>query len=150
MSVDSGCQDVVPRTVDLRLLGKERGLGGARYPLICHGLDTAAAAILLWRDFVSPGLRARLASVLGLSEDEASSVLALWASLHDVGKLTPSFQRQVALPPGYPDDLSGEGQQHANASYAWVPGGLMSLGYPDVGRAYFKKGQISEAVNYFS
>ncbi|WP_373289902.1 HD domain-containing protein [Saccharopolyspora thermophila] len=35
--------------VDLRLWGKERGLGGACYPVVCHGLDTAAAARVLWR-----------------------------------------------------------------------------------------------------
>lgn len=41
--------------VDLRLWGKERGLGGARYPVICHGLDAAAAVRALWKEYLSTG-----------------------------------------------------------------------------------------------
>ncbi|WP_179724895.1 HD domain-containing protein [Saccharopolyspora hordei] len=87
--------------VDLRLWGKQRGLGGGiLYRLVCHGLSAAAAVRVLWRDVLSLRLRERLAAGLGLSEAEACAVLELWASLHDVGKLTPSFRRQGQVPPG--------------------------------------------------
>ncbi|GAA0523055.1 CRISPR-associated helicase Cas3' [Saccharopolyspora thermophila] len=119
--------------VDLRLWGKERGLGGACYPVVCHGLDTAAAVRVLWWHVVAPGLRARWATALGMSESEACAVLELWASLHDVGKVTPSFQRLVQIPPGYADDPVAERVAHDRASHVWVPSALESVGYPAQG-----------------
>jgi hypothetical protein len=40
--------------VDLRLWGKSRGLPG-RYPLVCHLLDSGAAARCLWDVTSRPG-----------------------------------------------------------------------------------------------
>ncbi|PRW64943.1 CRISPR-associated helicase/endonuclease Cas3 [Actinopolyspora mortivallis] len=105
-------------------------MGGARYPVACHGLDTAAAVRILWQDVVSAGIRTRLATSLGVSEPDACAILQLWAALHDIGKITPSFQNQVEIPPGY----SSEGKDalfgHAYASHLWVPSALDTLDYP--------------------
>lgn len=87
--------------VDMRLWGKERGLGGARYPVVCHGLDAAAAVRALWTQFVAPGLRRRLAEAVGLDESQTCALLEFWASLHDIGKLTPSFAHQLEMPPEF-------------------------------------------------
>ncbi|MDP9643942.1 CRISPR-associated endonuclease/helicase Cas3 [Actinopolyspora lacussalsi] len=113
---------------DLRFWGKERGLGGARYPVACHGLDAAAMLRCLWREYVSPGLRARIAELLELSEDETRRLLEFWAAAHDIGKITSSFQSQVEVPSGYDsDDVTAphdEATQHALYPL------LIELGYP--------------------
>lgn len=87
--------------VDLRLWGKERGLGGARYPVVCHGLDAAAAVRVLWSEFVSPGVRRRCSAALGVSEAEACALVAFWAALHDIGKISPPFACRLEMPPEF-------------------------------------------------
>ncbi|MFD0169130.1 HD domain-containing protein [Streptomyces decoyicus] len=49
--------------VDGRFWGKERGLA-RRYPLICHLLDTAAVAGVLWDRVLTDAARAWKTSVL--------------------------------------------------------------------------------------
>ncbi|MCF3174858.1 CRISPR-associated helicase Cas3' [Streptomyces sioyaensis] len=77
--------------VDGRLWGKERGLA-RRYPLICHLLDTAAVAGVLWDRVLTDAARARLAGAMGLSEGQFRRLVSMWAGLHDVGKIIPAFQ----------------------------------------------------------
>ncbi|AEH09936.1 CRISPR-associated helicase Cas3 family protein protein [Candidatus Protofrankia datiscae] len=47
-------------SVDLNLWGKSKGLPGP-YPLICHLMDSGAAATVLWRDYVPESLRSAVA-----------------------------------------------------------------------------------------
>lgn len=115
--------------VDLRLWGKERGLGGARYPVVCHGLDAAVAVRVLWRGFVSPGVRRRLAAAVGLGESETCSLLEFWASLHDIGKISPSFAHQLEMPPEFAEGAGEARVRHDEATHLWLPAGLASLGY---------------------
>lgn len=64
------------------------------YALIDHLLDTAAMALLLWDRYLTPNQRAVICSGLGsVNEDRARRLVAFWAGLHDIGKLTPSFQQ---------------------------------------------------------
>ncbi len=72
------------------------GIDGS-YPLLCHLLDTAVVAEHLWNTRVRPKLKATIASVLNVSEDEAGRVLMLIAALHDLGKVNPFFQYQERL-----------------------------------------------------
>ncbi|BFO16744.1 CRISPR-associated helicase/endonuclease Cas3 [Streptomyces sp. KM77-8] len=80
--------------VDVRVWGKERGLPHA-YPLICHLLDVAAVFGALWDALLHPLARERIAAELGLGVEQARAVLACWAGIHDLGKITPPFQAQV-------------------------------------------------------
>ncbi|MGP8304476.1 HD domain-containing protein [Streptomyces inhibens] len=50
--------------VDARVWGKERQLA-RRYPLICHLLDTAAVAGVLWERVLTDSARARLGGGAG-------------------------------------------------------------------------------------
>ena len=76
-------------------LGKGRGLPpGRQYPLVRHLLDTGAAARCLWDAYVPAGLRKYIADGFGVTVEHAGALFALWAALHDIGKLTPEFQRQ--------------------------------------------------------
>ncbi|MER7755269.1 CRISPR-associated helicase Cas3' [Kitasatospora sp. NPDC097643] len=84
-----------PGEPDPRLWGKRAGLPGP-YPVICHLLDTAAVAGALWDAVLSERVRKRIAEAIGVTEDEARKLVMLWAGLHDVGKITPQFQQQVA------------------------------------------------------
>ncbi|MEI5100869.1 CRISPR-associated endonuclease Cas3'' [Streptomyces sp. PmtG] len=80
--------------VDVRLWGKEHGLGSP-YPVICHLLDTAAVFQALWDALLGTGQRRGIAAELELDEAAARAVVAFWAGLHDLGKITPPFQAQV-------------------------------------------------------
>ncbi|MFF0598495.1 CRISPR-associated helicase Cas3' [Streptomyces antibioticus] len=102
---------VGPDQVDVRVWGKERGLPYP-YPLICHLLDVAAVFGALWDDLLHPRLRQRIAAELGLGVGEARAVLAWWAGLHDLGKITPPFQAQV---PDAFKALTGDGSYVAAA-----------------------------------
>lgn len=75
------------------LWGKQRGLG-APYPLVCHLLDTASAARVLWRQWLSQGLRDFIEQEVGVGCGERTVMFA--AGVHDIGKATPVFQEQLA------------------------------------------------------
>ncbi|MEU6313792.1 CRISPR-associated endonuclease Cas3'' [Streptomyces sp. NPDC047014] len=81
-------------SLDVRLWGKERGLRWA-YPLVCHLLDTGAICLELWDGLLSDRLKSRIARELCLSREEARLVVAVWAALHDLGKISVPFQAQV-------------------------------------------------------
>lgn len=85
-----------PQKLEKQLWGKFKGLDEP-YPLIWHMLDSAAAVEVLWHSFLSPGPRATITRGLGLGpdEDEAGRVVAFWASLHDIGKISVQFQSQA-------------------------------------------------------
>lgn len=121
--------------LDLRFWAKERGLRGKTYPLVCHSLDAAAAALVLWNEYLSPGLRDTIASSMETDEEQAGHCIAFWAGLHDIGKLTREFQQQIAIDlSAYPgEELSGEQRSHAAATGKWLPFALPSLGYPNGG-----------------
>ncbi|MFE3110614.1 CRISPR-associated helicase Cas3' [Kitasatospora indigofera] len=64
--------------------------GGAVSPLLCHMLDTAAVAELLFDDYLAPVQCDLLDS---LSGGEGRRLLAWLCGVHDIGKATPAFQR---------------------------------------------------------
>ncbi|WP_044378003.1 CRISPR-associated endonuclease Cas3'' [Streptomyces noursei] len=130
--------------VDARLWGKERGLPRP-YPVICHLLDTAGVFGALWDALLSDQLREKIARALGMRVADARRVLAFWAGLHDLGKITPPFQAQV------PEAFAAV---RSDPVYAFAPGAerervfrhevathwalallLSEAGYPGDGRA---------------
>lgn len=77
--------------VELGIWGKSKGLSRP-YPLLAHLVDTAAVAYTLLADHLpSPTLGA-----LGIdrADDMRLRDFAFLAGLHDLGKVTPAFQRQ--------------------------------------------------------
>lgn len=66
--------------------------GAAYYPLPCHMIDVAKAALAIWEDVVSRAARRDAARDLGIGEDVAGRWIAFWAGLHDIGKASPAFQ----------------------------------------------------------
>src|SRR5665647_934287 len=80
---------------DLALWSK-RAQRSEPYPLLCHLLDTAAAADVLWRRWLRPGLRDLLTDAIAPGDpDLARRRFALVAGLHDVGKANAVFQGQT-------------------------------------------------------
>lgn len=130
--------------IDLRFWAKQRGLRGKTYPLVCHCLDTAAAALVLWHEYLSPGLRGTIASAMETDEEHAGRCIAFWAGLHDIGKLTREFQQQINIDlSGYPgEELSGERRSHAAATGQWLPFALPSIGYPAGGPVTWLTAQL--------
>lgn len=89
--------------MDLYLLwGKTRGPQNAKvtHPLLCHMVDVAEVVGALWDCSLGAGLRARIAGALGCDDAEARRAFMFWASLHDLGKASPAFQR--CHPPAMP------------------------------------------------
>ena len=112
--------------IDARLWGKRDGLPGP-YPVVCHLIDTAALAGALW-DVWAAGLAVLRADVLGEHVAEhMRSLVCFWAGLHDMGKVSPSFQALVgdlygALvteTPEYGDDEAVAGLRHYEVTQ-WV------------------------------
>ncbi|MBS2963945.1 CRISPR-associated endonuclease Cas3'' [Actinocrinis puniceicyclus] len=82
--------------VDVRLWGKSADQGLARpYPLICHLLDTAAVAGALLDLTVGPERTAQMARTAGLAGGDFRALVMYWSGLHDLGKVSPSFQGKV-------------------------------------------------------
>ncbi|TFC98527.1 CRISPR-associated helicase Cas3' [Cryobacterium sinapicolor] len=83
------------KSADPGLWGKLDG-GGGRYPLLCHLLDTSAAAFVLWDTWLRPGLRQLItAAVAPGDEASARAIFAAVAGLHDAGKANKIFQGQL-------------------------------------------------------
>ena len=80
---------------DLNLWGKQDGLP-ERYPLLCHLLDTAASAGVLWDRWLRPGLRDQMTAALAPGDPAlARRRMMVVAALHDVGKANPVFAGQT-------------------------------------------------------
>jgi CRISPR-associated endonuclease/helicase Cas3 len=64
------------------------------HPLLCHMIDVACVAQVMWDEVLSLWARRRIAAHLGLSaqEEAAGGWIAFWAGLHDLGKTSPAFQ----------------------------------------------------------
>ncbi|GIV76691.1 MAG: hypothetical protein KatS3mg050_1085 [Litorilinea sp.] len=77
-----------------RLWAKANSRTGETHPLICHLIDVAQAALALWEESFTEGLRQRFAQALNLDVDAAGRTLAFWVGLHDLGKASPGFQRK--------------------------------------------------------
>lgn len=71
------------------------------HPLIYHLLDVGECALALWNNALSEQTRKTFANFLGLDVEATGRLLAFWASLHDIGKAAPGFQRK------YPPAISG-------------------------------------------
>lgn len=129
--------EMVPKRV-LLLWGKlsrdrERPL--AYHPLICHTLDTAAVAQLLWREVLTAAARMRVSQRLDIDEVEAARQVSFWAALHDLGKCSPSFQAidsswKARLETAGYRCTGAEKKAHAIITASTIPELLADKGYP--------------------
>src|SRR3989338_11488855 len=67
--------------------------GNGYHPLLCHLLDVAAVAGLVWDHHLAAGLRVRLERAL--TARDARSLIVFLSGAHDVGKASPGFQKRV-------------------------------------------------------
>jgi CRISPR-associated endonuclease/helicase Cas3 len=153
--------------LDSRLWGKSAGLGkNARgrssvHPLICHLLDTAAVAEVVWDELLTAHQRGMVAGALQVTDERARSLAAFWAGLHDIGKISVPFQlhrggpvdegggllaRELGDEQGYRFAASAllDGQSHEAAAHWWLAGALGKIGYPASERR--PQTQLSHAV----
>jgi CRISPR-associated endonuclease/helicase Cas3 len=107
----------------------------AYHPLLCHMIDVAMVARLLWRDALSPAQHRWLTEQLGLpDEDAAGRWLALLAGAHDLGKCSPPFVRKHGAAVkqltelGLPFPRIKEDAPHGKVSAAALPDLLVELG----------------------
>lgn len=88
-----GVRDIIEIPVYQQLWAKLNRKKSAFHPLICHMLDVAAVTQIIWRETLNAGIREHLANQFKLDEEAIGRWLAFWASLHDLGKASPAFQR---------------------------------------------------------
>ncbi|MER5852967.1 CRISPR-associated endonuclease Cas3'' [Streptomyces sp. NPDC002012] len=62
------------------------------YPLLFHTIDVGAVAAVLWDRFLTQSQRATITAGFSASQEQACSLVAFLAALHDIGKLIPHFQ----------------------------------------------------------
>lgn len=62
------------------------------HPLICHMLDVAAVAGLVWANCFSVQLRKRIERSLG---SLAGKMIMFLSGAHDIGKASPGFQKKI-------------------------------------------------------
>lgn len=131
--------------VDVRVWGKERGLG-TPYPLVGHLVDTGIVAGALWDEFLAESQQRSIAGELGVGPEGARSLIAFWAGLHDVGKIQRGFQFQrdalrhascaalladEAFGGRAPGDSGAGSLGHQVASARVLPMLLAEVGYPE-------------------
>ncbi|WP_067473442.1 CRISPR-associated helicase/endonuclease Cas3 [Actinomadura hibisca] len=75
---------------DARLWGKECGLPRP-YPVLCHLIDTAAIVGALY-DVWAPGIPALAQTTPTGAKEDMRRLICFWGGLHDIGKVSPSFQ----------------------------------------------------------
>lgn len=100
MEIPIGKVDAVQSYLDgdspvFRLWAKtDRGAPDCSYhPLLCHMLDVAAVAGLIWDHHLTATLRKRLECAIGAKD--ARSLIAFVTGAHDIGKACPAFQWKV-------------------------------------------------------
>ena len=64
----------------------------AYHPLGCHLLDVGLVVRAMWNDLLPGATRRAVAKTLETDENTAGGWISFWAALHDLGKLSPSFQ----------------------------------------------------------
>lgn len=65
--------------------------------LIYHMIDVGQVALALWNTAVPDPVRNQLVQSLNLNSAKAGRLIAFWASMHDLGKASPSFQFHKTL-----------------------------------------------------
>ncbi len=122
-------------SVDVTPWGKASTDPCSVYPLLWHLLDTTAMSQALWDRFLTSNQRRSIARGLGVPEEQARSLIAFWAGLHDLGKLTPGFQQcapyaYATVSGGLRRDVQAvERMSHARASMFCAYGLLAGLSY---------------------
>lgn len=78
---------------------KEIELNGEKgfiiHPLICHLIDVAAVAEVLWEDVFTQYIKTQLSHEFFKNEEITKRWLIFFAGIHDLGKATPIFQSRV-------------------------------------------------------
>ena len=72
----------------------KEGRTGTPHPLVCHAMDTAAVAELLYPVLLGPTVRAELAKGLAPLGGDPARWVSVLCGVHDLGKLSPVFQAQ--------------------------------------------------------
>ena len=65
------------------------------HSVVCHLLDVMHVADELWRTALGDGMRQQFAAGIDLPVDDARRWIAFWVGAHDLGKVSPVFQRKV-------------------------------------------------------
>lgn len=70
-------------------------------PLVRHLADSAAMAGVLWDDWLAQSIKDEISRSLPDGLADGRKLYTFLAGVHDIGKLTPAFARQITFSPGY-------------------------------------------------
>jgi CRISPR-associated endonuclease/helicase Cas3 len=83
------------KTPSERLLWAKASVSvGKVHRLLYHMIDVGETVQVMWQLSLPAQTRRQFSSWLGLEEEASGRLLAFWASLHDLGKAAPGFQRK--------------------------------------------------------
>jgi CRISPR-associated endonuclease/helicase Cas3 len=99
--------------LDQELWGKWGRQGEWKYPLIAHLLDSAAAVAVLVEHRYLRTIEV-VAELSALTSLEVKEIVLVSAGLHDLGKITPTFQAQLQ---NSADDFSSQSTYLSGANY---------------------------------
>lgn len=88
-------QFVADASPELSALWAKSGDETGSLSLPQHLADAASVAAWLWDEWAADSVKHSLASVSGMSEDDVRTVVVFLAGVHDVGKATRRFSRQI-------------------------------------------------------
>jgi CRISPR-associated endonuclease/helicase Cas3 len=116
-----------------KLPNEEKG-SRAFHPLICHMLDVAVVARLMWRNLIPDAARRRIAESLKISGEETERWVTYLAAMHDLGKASPAFQLRkeaahlfkIYESLGNPPNVEAKDCPHGRVTAGELPGILES------------------------
>lgn len=85
--------------------------------LLYHLIDVGQVTRVLWQDVLTPSIRQRLAQILNLDEAATGRFLDFLASLHDLGKAGPAYQRKYS-PDWLKKELNDAGLMLQDVAYS--------------------------------
>lgn len=85
----------VDSRIDLTMFWGKTGPGATHHPAICHMIDVGQVASCFMQTVASPAMITFLSTPMAGDHDTTQRMLSLLAALHDIGKISPGFQRKV-------------------------------------------------------
>ena len=66
--------------------------------LLYHLIDVGQVTLVMWNEVFTPSFRSHIAKQLGVTVEESGRFIAFIASLHDLGKASPAYQKKYCPP----------------------------------------------------
>ncbi|MGQ9706882.1 MAG: CRISPR-associated helicase Cas3' [bacterium] len=80
--------------MDIRKFWAKKNNEGKYHPLIFHSIDVGNVFMKIWNEVLSDKFKSKIVGNLKLPQNKTDTLLSFIVSLHDIGKLSPMFQKK--------------------------------------------------------